>query len=74
MEQRLCSHDKIILERMKPFARFMKPTDWEAILRGLRNEGKLRSQLAFWIRQKLFGITTLEEAAILCIAVEREEV
>ncbi|KAH7827322.1 putative transcriptional adapter ADA2b [Monocercomonoides exilis] len=72
-EQLMGRFERLVLRRLKPFARFLTPGEWFGLQQGIVSEAKIRSQIAFWQRMKMNGITTIEEAALFVVALKREE-
>ncbi|KAA6368797.1 MAG: hypothetical protein EZS28_035675 [Streblomastix strix] len=70
-EASLCTFDKIVFNRLKPFARFMPPESFESLRGNLHEEYKLRVQIAFWQQQLLYGLQTKEEVVLFQLAKRR---
>lgn len=58
-----------INNRLKPFARFMSPTEYDNLLKGLLKEAKLRERILILQSYRKNGVRTLEDAEKL----EREK-
>ncbi|KAK2953709.1 putative Transcriptional adapter ADA2 [Blattamonas nauphoetae] len=72
-EGRMNQFEKLTVNRLKPFMQYLPQDQYEALVEGVKNEARLRDQIAFWQRQKLNGLQTIEEVALFGVALMREE-
>lgn len=62
IEKKRSKDDRDLREKLKVFARFLSPDDFDKFVRGLRDERNLRHELDLYHAARLAGATTIAES------------